>query len=155
MRRASELPWVSSMIQFGSRGLGSSGPEAFREVKEWGSVLVSAPELRRDLEAALDRIPDAPYYYITLDVDGLDSSICPGTGSPQPGGILYEEARVIIERTCQKGPLVGFDVREVWPPCDLNGQASLYAAQLMLDAICFALDREWGVRHKGRIGSCS
>lgn len=142
MRRASELPWVGSMVQLGLRGLGSSGPKAFREAKEWGSVLVSAPELRRDLEAALNRIPDAPYYYITLDIDGLDPSICPGTGSPQPGGMLYEEARAIIERTCQKGPLVGFDVCEVCPPCDLNGQTSLYAAQLMLDALCFALDQK-------------
>lgn len=138
MRRASELPWVASMIQIGLRGLGSSGPDAFRAAREWGSVLVPVPEVRRDLAGALARIPDASHYYITLDIDGLDPSICPGTGSPQPGGLLYEEVRAVIERVCEKGELVGFDVCEVSPPCDWNGQTSLYAAQLMLDAICFA-----------------
>lgn len=139
MRRASEMPWVSSMIQFGLRGLGSSGPDAFAEARAWGSILVPAPQVHRDgIEAATSLIPDAPYYYITVDIDGLDPSICPGTGSPQPGGLFYDQVREIIRVTAEKGRIVGFDVSEVSPPYDWANQTSLYAAQLILDAICFA-----------------
>ena len=138
MRRASEMPWVSHMIQFGIRGLGSSGPEAFAEAREWGSIIVPAPRVHeRGIDEATSLIPKAPYYYITVDIDGLDPSICPGTGSPQPGGLLYDEVREIIRATCARGRLVGFDVCEVSPSYDWANQTSLYAAQLILDAICF------------------
>lgn len=46
--------------------------------------------------------------------------------------------REIIRATCAKGTLVDFDVSEVSPPYDWANQTSLYAAQLILDAICFA-----------------
>lgn len=46
--------------------------------------------------------------------------------------------REIIRATCTRGTLVGFDVSEVAPPYDWANQMSLYAAQLILDAICFA-----------------
>lgn len=142
MRRASELPWVTSMMQVGLRGLGSSGPAAFADARRWGSVLVPATEVRSaGIEAVCARIPEADRYYITVDIDGLDPSLCPGTGSPQPGGLLYEDVRELVRAVCAKGPLAGFDVCEVAPPYDWAGQTSLYAAQLLLDAICFATDR--------------
>ncbi len=149
MRRASELPWVASMVQIGLRGLGSSGPQAFQDARDWGSILVPAPEVRsQGVEAVCAKIPDAPRYYVTVDIDGLDPSLCPGTGSPQPGGLLYEEVREIIRAVCEKGPLAGFDVCEVAPPYDWANQTSLYAAQLMLDAICFAtFEKENGSNH--------
>lgn len=138
MRRASELPHVGSMIQIGLRGLGSSGRADFEEARAWGSVLVPAPQVRREgVEAVAALIPDAPYYYITVDIDGLDPSLCPGTGSPQPGGLLYEEVRDLIRAVVNKGELVGFDVSEVSPPYDHANQTALYAAQLTLDTICF------------------
>lgn len=139
MRRASEMPHITSMVQFGLRGLGSSGPTAFADARQWGSVLVPAPQVHRDgAEAACSLIPQAPCYYITVDIDGLDPSICPGTGSPQPGGLLYDQVREIIRAVAARGPIVGFDVCEVSPPYDWANQTSLYAAQLILDAICFA-----------------
>lgn len=138
MRRSSELAHVGKMMQIGLRGLGSSGREDFEEARAYGSTLVSTPELRRrgvaDVAAS---IPDATYYYITVDIDGLDPSLCPGTGSPQPGGLMYEEVRDIIEAVVAKGQVVGFDVSEVAPPYDHADQTSLYAAQIILDFICF------------------
>jgi agmatinase len=50
---------------------------------------------------------------------------------------MYEEVRDLIRAVCGKGRLVGFDVSEVSPPYDHVNQTALYAAQLILDAICF------------------
>lgn len=143
MRRASEMKHVGKMMQIGLRGLGSSGREDFEEARAYGSTLVSAPLLhKKGIDAIIDMIPDAKYYYITVDIDGLDPSICPGTGSPQPGGLLYQEVSELIYAVVQKGEVVGFDLAEVSPPYDLNGQTSLYGAQLILDFICYAMKKK-------------
>lgn len=139
MRRASELPQVTKMVQFGLRGLGSSGKADFDEARAWGSRLVCARECERlGAGGCAALIPDARNYYVTIDIDGLDPAICPGTGSPQPGGLSYQFVSDVCEAVCSKGRLVGCDVSEVAPPLDHAGQTSLYAAQLLLDLICFS-----------------
>ena len=45
--------------------------------------------------------------YLTFDVDGLDSSIMPATGTPEPGGLLWEDVLPIIKRVCQISNVVG------------------------------------------------
>lgn len=54
--------------------------------------------------------------YISFDIDGLDASLCPGTGTPVPGGLSFNEAIYLIVRVVRSGrEIVGFDVNEVSP----------------------------------------
>ncbi|WP_022656484.1 agmatinase [uncultured Desulfovibrio sp.] len=53
--------------------------------------------------------------YISFDVDGLDSSLMPATGTPSPGGISWREAQFILERCIQGREVVGLDVVELAP----------------------------------------
>ncbi len=54
--------------------------------------------------------------YITLDVDGLDPSIMPSTGTPEPGGLLYDEVVQIVRNVVQSGRrIIGLDVVELAP----------------------------------------
>ena len=53
--------------------------------------------------------------YITFDVDGFDSSIMPATGTPEPGGIFWDEALKIIKIACKNSRIVGADVNELAP----------------------------------------
>jgi agmatinase len=53
--------------------------------------------------------------YITFDVDGFDSSIMPATGTPEPGGLLWEDVLPIIKRVCQISNVVGADINELAP----------------------------------------
>tara|TARA_B100001121_G_scaffold58077_1_gene51247 strand:+ start:2216 stop:3097 length:882 start_codon:yes stop_codon:yes gene_type:complete len=53
--------------------------------------------------------------YITFDVDGFDSSIMPATGTPEPGGLFWEEVLQIIKKTCQISNVVGADINELSP----------------------------------------
>ena len=46
--------------------------------------------------------------YITFDVDGLDASIMPATGTPEPGGLFWDEVLPIIKKVCQISNIVGF-----------------------------------------------
>lgn len=53
--------------------------------------------------------------YLTIDVDGFDSSVMPGTGTPQPGGFMWQEAMTLFKAICLKKKVVGVDVVEVAP----------------------------------------
>ena len=53
--------------------------------------------------------------YITFDVDGFDSSIMPATGTPEPGGLLWEDVLPIIKKVCQISNIVGADINELAP----------------------------------------
>ncbi len=53
--------------------------------------------------------------YITFDVDGFDSSIMPATGTPEPGGLLWEDVLPIIKKVCEISNIVGADINELAP----------------------------------------
>ena len=53
--------------------------------------------------------------YITFDVDGFDSSIMPATGTPEPGGLLWEDVLPIIKKVCQISNVIGADINELAP----------------------------------------
>ena len=53
--------------------------------------------------------------YITFDVDGLDSSLMPATGTPEPGGLFWEETMNIIKIASQYSNIVGGDINELSP----------------------------------------
>ena len=138
LRRASELPHITAMAQLGIRGLGSSTREDFADARAFGSVLMFPSQMREiGMAEVVQKIPAAEKYFITLDIDGLDPSIAPGTGTPAPGGLYYEELKTIFELLAKKGEIIGFDVVEVAPPYDPSGITSQVAARLMMDLISF------------------
>ena len=53
--------------------------------------------------------------YITFDLDGFDSSLMPSTGTPEPGGLGWNQAMALLKRVAEKKKIVGFDVVELCP----------------------------------------
>jgi agmatinase len=53
--------------------------------------------------------------YVTVDVDGFDPSVMPGTGTPHPGGLLWEEVTALLKAVGKEKEVVGFDIMEVLP----------------------------------------
>jgi agmatinase len=134
MRRASEMAHVSAIAQIGIRGPGSSDPSDFRDAREAGSVIIGPREFRRiGLAAVLDRIPACANYYVTMDSDGFDPALMPGTGTPSPGGFSYHEVVDLVRGIAAKGSVVGFDLVEVSPPYDHTGVTQQTAARVVLD----------------------
>lgn len=74
--------------------------------------------------------------YISFDIDGLDPSLCPGTGTPVPGGLGFEEAVHLVRKLVESGrKIVGFDLCEVGPT-EWDGNV---AARLLYKICCLAL----------------
>jgi agmatinase len=78
--------------------------------------------------AAWRRLSAQPIY-LTVDIDGLDPAVAPGTGNPEPLGLSVDDVMALLG-VLREGRVVGCDVVEVSPPHDPSGQTSLLAAWL-------------------------
>ncbi len=111
-----------------------SWPENSRkEAENMGVHIHDAFEI---MEKGVDSVelPEGPVY-LTIDIDGLDPSYAPGTGTPEPLGLSPRDVMHIIERIHDR--IVGMDIVEVCPPCDVNGITSTLASRIMAHFISF------------------
>ena len=73
--------------------------------------------------------------YISYDIDFVDPTFAPGTGTPEVGGINVREAQMII-RNLRDLSFIGADVVEVSPPFDVNNMTSLVGATIAFEILC-------------------
>lgn len=140
MRRCAEFSWVRNMSHVGLRSMVSSG-DGLEAAMSSGHRIIGADQFRQlGAEAAMDLIPESNALYMTIDVDVMDPSICPGTGSPEPGGLTYLEMRSALRALAHRGRIVGIDLVEVNPQVDPTGITSKVAARLLIDLLTATYD---------------
>lgn len=140
-RRAIEEGLIDAhkMVQIGVRTTGYSADD-FDWSRRQGARVVAAEECwYKSLAPLMDEVREAfgndiPTY-LSFDIDGLDPSVAPGTGTPEPGGLMASQGVEII-RGCFGLNLVGCDLVEVSPPYDTSGNTSLLAANLLFEMLC-------------------
>lgn len=136
LRRASEQEFVTGMTQLGIRNVSSSNRADHKAAEDAGSTILSVRDVRRlGVEGVLALIPKGVNYYITIDIDGFDPSIAPGTGTPSHGGFTYYEVMEILQEVALSGEVVGIDLCEVAPDYDHTGTTSVLAAQVLMNLI--------------------
>jgi agmatinase len=111
MRRCSELENVAKIVQVGLRSASQEEMEEKPEkcVQFWAEDIVSdfnsfIPKILDELEGDV---------YLTFDVDGLDPSIIPETGTPEPGGLTYYQAIALFRAVCEQKNVKAFDCLEL------------------------------------------
>jgi len=136
MRRAAEKDYVKGLSQIGIRNVSSTAKEGYDDARAFGSDIISVRQFRAiGVAAVLDRIPKGERYYVTIDIDGFDPSIAPGTGTPSHGGFLYYEILELMDGLARQGSIIGLDLVEVAPDYDQTGSTSTLAAQILLNTI--------------------
>jgi agmatinase len=134
MRRAVEQSHVAGLTQLGIRNVSSTARDGYDEARVKGSTILSVRQMRKlGAEAVLAGIPNGGRYYVTIDIDGFDPSIAPGTGTPSHGGFLYYEVMEFLQGLAQRGDVVGIDLVEVAPAYDPSGITAFLAAQVLLN----------------------
>ena len=93
-----------------ARGLPFYSPKAFRALP--------------DLSTLIDTL--AENVYVTIDLDGIDSGEMPAVGTPEPGGLSWQEVSDLMTAVSARRRIVGFDLTELAP--DLGPKACSYAA---------------------------
>jgi len=74
--------------------------------------------------------------YVTVDIDGLDPSIAPGSGTPEPGGLTWQQATALLRRVCTERRVVAADIVEV-RPIPPNHVTEFLAARLAYKIIAY------------------
>jgi agmatinase len=99
-----------------------------REIEERGAEAVIAQ--------AIDEALDGPdFVYLSLDIDVIDPGMAPGTGTPEPGGMLSREVLRAIRQIVAAVDLAGMDIVEVSPPYDHAETTAMIANRAALEAI--------------------
>jgi len=138
LRRASEMSHVTGFTQLGIRNVSSSNRSDYEAARKAGSDILSVRDVRKlGAEGVIARVPEGKRYYLTIDIDGFDPSIAPGTGTPSHGGFLYYEVLEILQGLSARGDIVGIDLVEVAPDYDHTGSTAFLAAQLLLNVLGF------------------
>ena len=101
------------------------------------------PFVLDDLEAVLESVGDAPVYF-TVDLDVLDPSVFPGTGTPEPGGVDFLTLMRAVTDVCGRVNLIGCDVNELCPPCDPTGASTAVACKIIREMLIAIVNRENG-----------
>ena len=126
IRRCHELVGDGRIFSFGIR----SGT---REEFEWAKAHIHSGKFLMEKEE-YDFIGDAPVY-ITIDLDVLDPSEFPATGTPEAGGWRFSTLRGYIKDYCVAFNIVGCDLVEYSPPYDPNGVCAATAGKILRELI--------------------
>jgi agmatinase len=133
--RVAKLPTVKNITQLGMRGI-ANDPEAAGNAKLLHTKIVTGEEIhRRGIAAAIEAIPQSENIYVTFDVDSMDPTLAPGTGTLEPGGLNFAEIDDLMHGIPTKGKLVGLDIVEVNPYRDPSGRTAQTAIRLMVDLL--------------------
>lgn len=142
MRRLIEEGWVAgpNFVQVGLRGYWPDR-ETFGWMRERGLRWHTMVEIEeRGPEAVIaDAIAEAldgpECIYLSVDIDVVDPGMAPGTGTPEPGGMLARELLRAVRQIVGRVDLVGMDVVEVSPPYDQAEITAILAHRVVLEAI--------------------
>lgn len=116
------IPRVAKIVQVGIRDVGQAEVELqlgshgrivpFFDA-EIGEALAEGSSWLSQVRRMVDALPEE--VWISLDIDGLDPSLCPGTGTPVPGGLGFRDLCVLLKELSRTRRILGFDLNEVGP----------------------------------------
>jgi len=139
-RRAIEENLINpkKYVMLGIRG-SLYDPDDMKWAKEQGVTIITIDEyykmgFEKSMKIVKDILGDSPSYF-TFDIDGIDPTYAPGTGTPEVGGFNVREAQLIIRELNQIN-FIGADVVEVSPPFDVNNMTSLVGATIAFEILC-------------------
>jgi len=125
IRRCLDYPNVS-VISFGVRNISESEILYLNKNSSRIKIFWAKDKSKWDLKKFKKMIKNKTVY-LTFDVDGLDSSIMPATGTPEPGGLLWDETLKIIRIASKNSNIIGADINELAPIKNFNSYNFLVA----------------------------
>jgi len=140
LKRVSELPFVNRIVQVGIRGI-RVREDAYQDSESRGNLIITASQVRdKGIEEVVNRFPEGGNVYVTVDIDVLDPSVAPGTGSPCPDGLLYRELKALLQGVAGCGKVIGMDLVEMNPYVDRSGLTASVATMTILEFLAAIFD---------------
>ena len=114
------------VVSFGIRNLSKFEMEFYENNRKRIKIFWGKDKVNWKLDD-LEKFFKNKNVYITFDVDGFDASIMPATGTPEPGGLLWDETLKIIKIAAKNSKIVGADINELSPIKGFNSYNFLVA----------------------------
>lgn len=128
IRRCHDLLGDGRIFQFGIRS-------GLKSEFEWAKYHTYLNKFNFDhLEEAVEKIKDVPVYF-TLDLDVLDSSVFPGTGTPEAGGVSFPDLLDAVFSVAKCNKIVGCDVCELSPHYDISGASTALTCKIIREIL--------------------
>ena len=134
IRRCLDYPNVS-VISFGIRNISKEEIPFLKRNSKRIKIFWAKDKSKWDLNK-FKRLIKNKNVYITFDVDGLDSGIMPATGTPEPGGLFWDETLSILKIAAKNSNIVGADLNELSPIKGFNSYNFL-AAKLVYKILSY------------------
>ena len=142
MRRASELQHIQAIHQIGIRSVGSAEQAEWDYAQKWGSHIHLARNIHLNgMAPVIKSLPNDGKFFVTLDVDGLDPSVMPGTVALSPGGLAWWHVVTLFEALDKKGSIVGLNLVELAPKNDVNKLSLIGAGRLIMKLLMIQLQQ--------------
>jgi agmatinase len=129
----------TNLVQMGIGGWYGSRP-GVKVARGRGTTVLTITDIEevgveKAAEVALEVAwKDADAVYLSFDIDSVDAGFVPGTGSPEPGGLLPREALRLLRLIAREG-ICGMEVVEVAPPYDVSDMTALLACRAVMDVL--------------------
>lgn len=136
MRRVLDFEHIT-LVSLGIRNISAAEVPFFEANRHRIHIHWARDRARWVLDEILSLLDRRPVY-LTFDLDGFDASLMPATGTPEPGGLFWDDVMPIIRAAAQRGRIVGADVSELAPRPELHG-CDFLAAKLAYKILNFAL----------------
>ena len=114
------------VVSFGIRNLSKDEMDFYNNNRDRIQIFWGRDKNNYDM-SKIEKIFENKTVYITFDVDGFDASVMPATGTPEPGGLFWEDVLPIIKKVCEISKIVGADINELAPIKNFNSYNFLVA----------------------------
>jgi agmatinase len=132
-----EASQTTNLIQVGIRSMDASEKKFMNKEKTFFAHEIASNDdwIDKVVDALTDNV------FITFDLDALDPSIMPSTGTPEPGGLFWYETLDLLKKVFQKKKVVGFDIVELCPS-SVNKSPNFLAAKLYYKMLSYKFIEE-------------
>jgi agmatinase len=134
-----------NLVQFGIGGWQAPRP-GVKVGRDRGTTVMTITDI---MDLGLDKALDIAIevasegteaVYLSFDIDSVDAGFVPGTGWPEPGGLMPREALHIVQRVARETNLCAMELVEVSPPYDVSDMTALLATRVICDTIASVID---------------
>lgn len=129
----------TNLVQMGIGGWYGSRP-GLKVARDRDTTVITINDVEelgveKAVEIALEAAwKDADAVYLSFDIDSIDAGFVPGTGSPEPGGLLPREALKALRMIAREG-ICGFEVVEIAPPYDVSDMTAQLGCRAIMDVL--------------------
>ena len=136
MRRIRDFSCVHDLVHVGTRSIGSARRAEVEAALHAGNRIVTAWDVHENgAKSVAESLDLSRRWVVVLDCDGMDPTIAPGVGVPEPGGLTFVQTAILLNHLARNNKLAGIVFTEFQPARDVSNTTALTIVRLILNIL--------------------